>query len=170
MASASLWLGQSIAVRHKRHIDFAIQVHPEQIARGQKKIPVKVSQQLTGRYREDPSFCLPSCLQALWVQPLLPSPLFPLSSLHDVSIYRLRFISIIHHNAADLKYIFRWKEWSREKMIKRPKKNELWRAAEFIPSVEPIGSIQGYPARRIAIQPHLFSTMQVGSSPSKSPL
>ena len=30
-------------------------------------------------------------------------------------------------------------------MIKRPKKNELWRAAEFIPSVEPIGSIQGYP-------------------------
>ena len=32
-------------------------------------------------------------------------------------------------------------------MIKRPKKNELWRAAEFIPSVEPIGSIQGYPAR-----------------------
>ena len=61
------------------------------------------------------------------------------------------FISIIHHNAADLKYIFRWKEWSREKMIKRPKKNELWRATEFIPSVEPIGSIQGYPARRIAI-------------------
>src|SRR5690606_38940220 len=100
MASASLWLGQSIAAHHKRpkrHIDFAIQVHPEQIARGQKKIPVKVSQQLTGRYREDPSFCLPSCRQALWVQPLLPSPLFPLSSLHDVSIYRLRLslLSII---------------------------------------------------------------------------
>jgi hypothetical protein len=83
---------------------------------------------------------------------LLPSPLFPLSSLHDVSIYRLRFISIIHHNAADLKYIFRW------------------RAAEFIPSVEPIGSIRDIPPGGIAIQPHLFSTMQVGSSPSKSPL
>ena len=37
--------------------------------------------------------------------------------------------------------------WSRGKMIKRPKKDKKWRAAEFNPSVEPIGSIPGYPVR-----------------------
>ena len=152
MASASLWLGQSIAVRHKRHIDFAIQVHPEQIARGQKKIPVKVSQQLTGRYREDPSFCLPSCRQALWVQPLLPSPLFPLSSLHDVSIYRLRLslLSIIMQLISNIS----------SGGGQRNSSHQLSRSVPF----------RDVPPGGIAIQPHLFSTMQVGSSARKSPL